>query len=297
MPHPQYRAYLFAYLVIVSFALDPNKMPEDFTDIQDIDNTIIVEIRYFSDHNFVGSRVNGYNAPRCLLTKAAAQKLSTAQYYLMNLKPSLFLKVYDCYRPQMASDFFVEWANNSDTKMKDEFYPDLEKIDIFPDWVASKSGHSRGSTIDLTIVPYPAPEQETYTNGMELKKCYNPINQRFLDNSIDMGTGFDCFSPLAHTFNTNISQEQLQNRYILKSAMEDRGFINYQGEWWHYTLQNEPYNSTYFNFPIMARDTSIPFYVLIIIIIGLFLLSTLVLIVILKFAKSKRYSKYNLVPN
>lgn len=215
--------------------------------IADVDPTIIQEIRYFGTHNFLGRKVKGYEAPNCLLTKEAASALALVQ---ADLKPQGYsLKVYDCYRPQRAVNDFVEWAKDpKDQKTKAEFYPRVKKADVFMlGYVASKSGHSRGSTVDLTIVPVPVPKQSEYRDGQKLVDCAAKRNKRFADNTVDMGTGYDCFDLLAHTDAPKISPAAKKNRQLLKGAMEKRGFKNYDQEWWHYTLNNEPFPETYFD--------------------------------------------------
>ena len=154
--------------------------------------------------------------------------------------------------PQRAVTHFVRWARDvDDTKTKEEFYPDIDKKNLFKDgYIASKSSHSRGSTVDLTIVPLPLPDQETYIPGQPLKTCYMPADNRFNDNSIDMGTGFDCFHELSHTQNSSLGLQQRINRMLLKTLMEKYGFKNYEKEWWHFTLKDEPFPDTYFNFVI-----------------------------------------------
>jgi D-alanyl-D-alanine dipeptidase len=227
-----------------------DKMPDAFVDIQKVIPEVILDIRYYSPHNFVGERVDGYLAPKCFLTKDATQALSNVR---KDLAPySLSLKIYDCYRPQRAVDHFVRWAKEAEnTKTMREFYPTIDKRNLFKDgYIDSKSGHSRGSTVDLTIVPSPAPGQANYIPGQKLSECHLPAEKRFGDNSIDMGTGFDCFHELSNTANANIGRQQKINRLLLKSLMEKHGFRNYDKEWWHYTLKNEPYPDTYFNFVI-----------------------------------------------
>jgi len=211
---------------------------------------IIQEMRYATDHNFVGRPIKGYGAAECWVTVAAAKALTTVEAKLG--AHSLSLKVYDCYRPQRAVDDFVAWSKDlTDVKMKREFYPKIDKSTLFHDgYIAEKSGHSRGSTVDLTLVHMPAGPQGTYPNGQDLKECYRPQAERFLDNSLDMGTGYDCFDPRAHTENPEISPEQKQNRQLLKSVMEQYGFKNYDQEWWHFTLKNEPYPNKYFDIEI-----------------------------------------------
>ena len=227
-----------------------DKIPESFVDIQKVIPDVLLDIRYYGPHNFVGERVDGYMAPKCFLSKEAAEALVGVQ---KDLEPySLSLKIYDCYRPQRAVNHFVRWATEiENTKTKKEFYPTVDKRNLFKDgYIDSKSGHSRGSTVDLTIVPLPAPSQANYISGQQLSECYLPAAKRFHDNSIDMGTGFDCFDELSHTANANIGRQQKINRLLLKSLMEKHGFRNYDKEWWHFTLKNEPYPDTYFDFVI-----------------------------------------------
>jgi D-alanyl-D-alanine dipeptidase len=235
---------------LVQACADADKIPDEFVDIQKVIPDVLLDIRYYGQHNFLGERVDGYMAPKCFLTKEAAEALVGVQ---KELEPySLTLKIYDCYRPQRAVNHFVRWAKEiKNTKTMREFYPTIDKNNLFKDgYIDSKSGHSRGSTVDLTIVPIPALVQPKYTPGQKLYECYLPAEKRFGYNSIDMGTGFDCFHELSNTANTNISRQQKINRLLLKSLMEKHGFKNYDKEWWHYTLKNEPYPDTYFNFVI-----------------------------------------------
>lgn len=211
---------------------------------------ILLDLRYATAHNFIGRPIHGYAAARCLLTRPAAEALKSVEEELR--KRNLALKIYDCYRPQRAVDDFVAWSRNlADQKMKAEFYPHVDKRDLFREgYIAAKSGHSRGSTVDLTIVPLPPPPQPVFDPAQPLRSCENPKDARFADNSIDMGTGFDCFSVLAHTDNPAVSAAAQANRRLLKSVMERHGFVNLAEEWWHYTLREEPYPDTYFDFPI-----------------------------------------------
>ncbi|MBL1067153.1 M15 family metallopeptidase [Streptomyces sp. 7-21] len=234
---------------------DPEpKAPEDFVALADIDPTILHDIRYHTAHNFVGEPIDGYNMPLCILTRDAAQALSEAQETLR--QQGYTLKVYDCYRPQRAVDQFVEWAEDlDDQRMRDEFYPRVDKSRLFEDgYIAENSGHSRGSTVDLTLVQLPAAEQRPYIPGEPLTDCAAPQDERFPDNSIDMGTGFDCFDTLSHTLDPRIQGEQRTNRQLLKKTLEDVGFVNYDREWWHFTYTPEAYPDTYFNFPVHRRS-------------------------------------------
>jgi len=229
---------------------DLKKMPDTFVDIQKVIPDIVMDIRYYGPHNFVGERIDGYQAPKCFLTIDAAKALAEVQKELVLY--SLSLKIYDCYRPQRAVDHFVRWAKDiENTKTMKEFYPTVDKSNLFKDgYIDAKSGHSRGSTVDLTIVPLPVVPQPAYTPGQKLAECYLPSYQRFADNGIDMGTGFDCFHDLAGTANPDIGPRQKINRLLLKTLMEKHGFRNYEKEWWHFTLNNEPYPETYFNFVV-----------------------------------------------
>lgn len=224
--------------------------PADFVALRDVDPTILEEIRYATPHNFVGEPVEGYRQPLCLLTRPAAEALHRAQ---KRLRPQGYtLKVYDCYRPQRAVDHFVRWAEDlDDQRMKTEFYPRVDKTRLFEDgYIAEKSGHSRGSTMDLTLVELPARPTRPYVPGEPLVPCYTPKDERFPDNSVDMGTGYDCFDTLAHTDDPRVTGAPRARRQLLKSTLEGLGFVNLAEEWWHYTYQPEPYPGTYFDFPV-----------------------------------------------
>jgi D-alanyl-D-alanine dipeptidase len=230
------------------------KAPAGFVALRTVDPTILQEMRYTTPHNFVGTRVDGYREPLCILTRPAAEALHRAQTRL--LKQGYTLKVYDCYRPQRAVDHFVRWAKDlADEKMKAEFYPNVAKDRLFEDgYIAEKSGHSRGSTMDLTIVKLPPRFQRPYFPGEPLVPCFAPRNQRFPDNMVDMGTGYDCFDPLAHTDNPAITGVARQNRDLLRDTMIAAGFHNLPEEWWHYTLDGEPFPDTYFDFPVSRHS-------------------------------------------
>jgi len=248
--------FLFMSIVFINDSLyagndmSNKKMPGGFVDVKEVIPSIIPDIRYFGAHNFVGKKIDGYNAYKCILTKRAAEALARVQSELNEF--SLSLKVYDCYRPRRAVNHFVRWAKDiHNTKTKKEFYPTVDKKNLFRDgYISDKSSHSRGSTVDITIVPVPVPKQEIYVPGQVPHECHLPVETRFKDNSIDMGTGFDCFHELSHTENKQISPQQRINRLLLKTLMEKHGFKNYDREWWHFTLKNEPFPDTYFDFVI-----------------------------------------------
>ena len=224
--------------------------PAEFVSLSDVDPTILLDIRYITPHNLIGDPVDGYRAPMCMLTHPAAEALSNAQQEFLDQGYSL--KVYDCYRLQRAVNDFVAWANNlPDQRMKAEFYPRVDKTELFADgYIADRSGHTRGSTVDLTLVPLPAASTPVYIPGQPLVDCAAPQPERFPDNSIDMGTGYDCFDTLAHTLDPRVQGEQLKNRMLLKEGLERHGLQNYDKEWWHYTFKPETYPDTYFDFPV-----------------------------------------------
>ena len=170
-----------------------------FVVLTDLDPRIHADIRYATPHNFVGRPITGYREPLCLLTRQAAEALRRVQDAALTGGHSL--KVYDCYRPQPAVDDFVAWSKRpGEQQTKAEFYPDLAKNRLFADgYIGAPTAHSRGSTLDLTLVDEPAASQPPYRVGQPLVACTAPRGQRFADNSIDMGTGFDCFDPRAHT--------------------------------------------------------------------------------------------------
>ncbi|MFD9794874.1 M15 family metallopeptidase [Streptomyces sp. NPDC059070] len=232
------------------------KAPAEFVALSTVDPTIIQEIRYIQPHNFVGVPIDGYRQPVCILTKPAAQALHRVQ--LKVLRQGYSLKMYDCFRPQRAVDQFVRWAEDlGDQRMKAEFYPIVDKSRLFEDvYIAAKSGHSRGSSIDITLVKLPARPTPPYRPGQPLKPCYGPKGERFPDNSIDMGTGFDCFDTLAHTDDPRITGVQRDNRQLLKSVLQAEGFVGIPQEWWHYTYQPEPFPDTYFDFPVSWRSVA-----------------------------------------
>ncbi|GAA1889584.1 M15 family metallopeptidase [Streptantibioticus ferralitis] len=228
----------------------PPKAPREFVALSDVDPTILQEIRYYTPHDFMGRRVHGYRQPMCILTRTAARALHRAQLSFRKL--GYTLKVYDCYRPQRAVDDFVAWARDlDDQRMKAEFYPRVDKSVLFKDgYIAQKSGHSRGSTMDLTLVRLPARPTRPYRPGERLVPCYAPRDRRFPDNSIDMGTGFDCFDTLAHTDDPRVVGVQRADRQLLKHGMARAGFVNLPTEWWHFTYQREPFPDRYFDFPV-----------------------------------------------
>jgi D-alanyl-D-alanine dipeptidase len=225
--------------------------PPGFVDVSDVDPTIVHDIRYYSDHNFVGRRIDGYLEPRCLLAEPTARALARAQTAARARGYSL--KVYDCYRPARAGQDFVRWARDPDDQlMKGEFYPDLPKSRLFTDGFVGGGAttHSSGTAVDLTLVPLPTPAQRPFVPGEPLQPCTAPVEQRFPDNSIDMGTGYDCFDTRSHTLDGRITGPPRDNRLLLRQLMTDAGFVNYANEWRHYDLADPPRPVTYYDFPV-----------------------------------------------
>ena len=220
----------FACLLIIfgflntSFASQISYDKSDFAPVYTVIDDAAYDIRYYSSNNFTGKRINGYNAPVAYMTKESLKALSVAADDLR--KQGYRLLIWDTYRPQKAVDNFVEWINNPNDEGDKTFYPDLKKSDLLAGcYIMAKSGHSRGSTVDLTLI----------------KK----------DGSfVDMGGTFDLFSEISHPDYKKLTREQKKNRKILHDAMIKAGFKGLDSEWWHFTLKNEPYPDTYFDFDV-----------------------------------------------
>lgn len=247
------KSRLFSCLILV-FSLfsvgTANSIARDnIVSLADIDPSIIIEMRYFGTHNFLGRRVKGYESNTCLLIKDAALALTKIQSELK--KRSLSLKIYDCYRPQMAVSEFMRWAKDlTDKKMKLEFYPNEDKDKLIKKgYIAARSGHSRADSFDLTIVKLPVSEQPQFDTRKQ-QNCTAPASMRYADNGLDMGTGYDCFDLLSHTLNKRIKGIQHKNRVLLKNVMEQYGFRNYKKEWWHFTYIKPYGKKQFYNFPI-----------------------------------------------
>jgi zinc D-Ala-D-Ala dipeptidase len=220
---------LFAYSAVFPFFSCADGLPEGFVYVENVIPDIQVELRYFTNENFLGRRAYGYLAPRCILTNKATEALQEVQEELKRF--GMGLKIYDAYRPQGAVDDFVRWGKDlSDIKMKLEYYPKVQKKDLFKEgYIAEKSSHSRGSTVDLTIV------------------CLDKQSEL---SELDMGTPFDLFGAESWPDSPLVSSVQRAHRMLLQVLMSRHGFEPYPKEWWHFTLKNEPFPNTYFNFPV-----------------------------------------------
>lgn len=202
-------------------------LPKNFVYLHDVTNEIAYDIKYASDDNLIGRPVRGYLANVCVLTSTLADKLITIQRQLAKDKLALYL--YETYRPTQASEDISQWMIQvNDQKNKADYYPNIDKAD-FNDlgYIMPTSAHSRGSTVDLTLV-----DSDTL-------------------EPLDMGTRFDFMDPLSHPACQLVSDTAFGNRQLLRRIMYQHGFIGIETEWWHFTLLNEPYSDTYFNFPVV----------------------------------------------
>jgi D-alanyl-D-alanine dipeptidase len=214
-------------LIGATAALGQAVPPRGFVDAAAVVEGLVVDMRYYGTNNFVGARIDGYERPRCLLTARAATALAGVQQSLA--ARGLGLKVFDCYRPVRAVAHFIRWARQpeNDPERKAEYSPDIDKRDLFRlGYVATRSGHSRGSTVDLTLV------------------------RRADAAELDMGTPYDFAGPQSSLGYRKLGVEARSNRTQLVAAMRGGGFQPYSKEWWHYTLRGEPFPDSYFDFPV-----------------------------------------------
>jgi D-alanyl-D-alanine dipeptidase len=220
---------LLAVITSVPAEKEPNSkkaLPSGFVDVQEIIPGIYADLRYFTDQNFVGKRIDGYLAPRIILTREAAESLARVQADLVPF--GLGLKIFDAYRPQRSVNHFMRWTKDlGDTAMKARYYPNVAKEKLLSQgYIAERSSHSRGSTVDLTIVTLSAAE------------------------NLDMGGGFDFFDPSSRIVDKKSPPAARAHRMLLLNLMLKHGFKSYPREWWHFTLRDEPFPDTYFDFPV-----------------------------------------------
>lgn len=217
---------ILALIALPACATAQDQQPSAFVDAATIVPGLELDIRYFGDDNFVGRPIDGYEAPLCLLTREAAAALAAVQAELADF--GLGLKVFDCYRPSRAVAHFVRWAQDlTDQAQKERYYPRVDKTQLFADgYIAERSGHSRGSTIDLTLIDLATREE------------------------LDMGGPYDFFDTISWPSEPSITPAQRANRMLLQSVMRAHGFRPYDKEWWHFTLNGEPFPETYFDFPV-----------------------------------------------
>ena len=226
-----------------------NILPDGFVDLAQGQSSIQLDLSYAKDTNCMGRPIRGYNTPNCLiLTEQAALALQKAEAQFN--KDGFTILVYDAYRPQQAVNDIQEWSKNPEDNINEKyFYPHIQKSELFEQgYLIEKSSHSRGSTVDLSLLRL---GESFHRFEPVIKKFKNGQEIYFLeDGSINMGTSFDFFGPLSHTGNPNIEVEAQNNRHYLKSVMESCGFEGYSYEWWLFTLKNEPFVGTCFDFPI-----------------------------------------------
>ena len=212
------------FIINIGFADNISYDKSNFDKVSNVIDDAVYDIRYYSSYNFTGKRIRGYNAPVPYMTKEALKALAIASEDLR--KQGYRILIWDAYRPQKAVDNFVEWINNPNDEGDKSFYPELKKSDLVKGgYIATKSGHSRGSTIDMTLVK---------TDG----------------SYVDMGGTFDLFSEVSHPDYKKLTRKQKQNRKILYDAMTKAGFTGIDSEWWHYTYKDEPFKDTYFDFDV-----------------------------------------------
>jgi zinc D-Ala-D-Ala dipeptidase len=254
----KFAGVLAGCLVLSASAAFAQQLPPGFVYLADVAPTIRQDIRYAGSHNFVGRPIKGYTANECVLSELAARALARVQDELA--EKGLSLIVWDCYRPARAVADFLAWSKvPGDARMKAEFYPNTDKARFFAlGYLSSRSAHSRGSTVDLGIVPKDGVQPSTYDPTAALEPCTAPKGRRFDDGTIDLGTGYDCLDPQASTTSQTISENAMANRNLLQNVMQRAGFKPYSREWWHFELADEPFPQQTFDFPVVARGASQP---------------------------------------
>jgi D-alanyl-D-alanine dipeptidase len=227
-------------------------LPTPLTWLRDVDETIKQDVRYATANNFTLAPVPGYAEPDCILTRPTAEALAKVQ---RDLKArGLSLKVYDCYRPVHSVAAFVRWATQSIARnATNRFHPNVPRSRLIPEgYIAARSGHSRGNAIDVTLVKQPAPSRVGFDSAKAYGPCTGPVDARAPDDSVDMGTGFDCFDIKSRTVTTGLSADQQQWRRVLLEAMKKHGFLNYPKEWWHYSFPSGDAGQV-FDVPVAAH--------------------------------------------
>jgi D-alanyl-D-alanine dipeptidase len=229
----------------------PATMPPSFVYLRDVDPTILQDIRYAGENNFTGKPVPGYLASECILQRPAAEALKRVQARLKRQK--LSLKVYDCYRPQRAVLSFVQWASTPDpAPATRRFFPTLAKDQLVPlGYIADKSSHPRGVAIDLTIVKLPVKAAAPFDPKATYAPCTADVAARAPDDSVDMGTGYDCFDTLSHTADPRVKGAPRKWRQVLLGAMTRERFENFEKEWWHYVFPLS--DQTVYDFEVAPR--------------------------------------------
>jgi zinc D-Ala-D-Ala dipeptidase len=253
---PIRRGLVLIIMMLPALALANSALPRGFVYLRDIDPTIVQDIRYAGSHNFAGRPIRGYVAAECILSAPAANALEKVQRMLAENELSLI--VWDCYRPKRAVEDILQWSRDpARSEMKAEFYPRTDKKRLFDlGYLAKRSAHSRGSAVDLGIVPTAISSVPPPSPPGSLKACTSPKGERLEDGTIDFGTGYDCLDALGNTSNRLAGRIALHNRQTLRFYMKAAGFRPYAKEWWHFELINEPFSRDGFDFEITASPIS-----------------------------------------
>jgi zinc D-Ala-D-Ala dipeptidase len=247
-----FRAAIATMLVaIVQEVAAQGPLPSGFVYLRDVDPTIAQDIRYAGRDNFVGRPLPGYGAPECILRRDVAAALKRVQAELA--AAGFSLKVYDCYRPTRAVRAMAQWVNDGRSEAPTKrFFPRMPKTSLLSGYISSRSQHSTGTAIDLTLIKASAAPAVPFDPAAAYGPCTAPVAQRSPDNSLDMGTSFDCFDSASHTASRAIGAEQRRWRGVLVEAMRKQGFGNYAREWWHFSYAGSGLAWPY-DFPIRAR--------------------------------------------
>lgn len=237
-----------SFILFFIFSAASYALPKGFVYLHDVAPDIIQDMRYSGTNNFIGNPIPGYKKGVCIVTWQVGEQLKKAEQEIKT--KGYTFKVYDCYRPQKAVNYFYKWSQDpNDERQKAAFYPREIKKELFNrKYIAHSSGHSRGSTVDLTLVKLNNSSKKY--SKTHLIRCYDKSPNYLNDDSMDMGTRFDCLDKSANIDYANLSTTQQKNRLLLQQLMLKYGFKPYFYEWWHYTLNHEPYPDTYFNFPV-----------------------------------------------
>jgi len=239
-------------VVALAGAARAQALPGGFVYLRDVDPSIIQDIRYAGGNNFVGRPLAGYDAAECVVKRDVASRLKSIQQELA--RQNLSLKMLDCYRPARAVADMLAWSKNgTDTVADRRFSPHFAKKDLFRlGYIATRSGHSTGAALDLTLVDLKADNSAVFDAKKTYADCTAEVSQRAPEGSVDMGTGYDCTDVKAHTANTAITSEERRWRNLLRGAMARQGFVNYAKEWWHFSLPGA--GGTTYDFPIPPRS-------------------------------------------